>query len=39
MKFSFTKNPESEVFFIENPNLTEKQLFVCGGGEGGKGVE
>ena len=22
MKFSFTKNPESDFFFIKNPNLT-----------------
>ena len=30
MKFSFTKNPESE-FFIKNPNLTKKN---SGGWEG-----
>ena len=33
MKFSFTKNPESEFFFIKNPNL--KNL---AGGRGGVGV-
>ena len=24
VKFSYTKNPESEFFFIKNPNLTKK---------------
>ena len=32
MKFSFTKNPESE-FFIKNPNLTKKSI---AGGRGSK---
>ena len=31
MKFSYTKNPESE-FFIKNPNLTKKNLAVGSGG-------
>ena len=34
MKFSYTKNMESE-FFIKNPNLTQKNLAV---GRGGGGV-
>ena len=34
MKFSFTKNPESE-FFIESPNLTKKILAAGMGGGGG----
>ena len=25
MKISFTKTPESDFFFIENPNLTKKK--------------
>ena len=33
MKYSFTKNPESE-FFIKNPNLTKKNS----GGWEGRGV-
>ena len=33
MKFSDTKNPESE-FFIKNPNLTKKYLAVGRGGVG-----
>ena len=33
MKFSYTKNPESE-FFIKNPNLTKKKKFWRLGGEG-----
>ena len=36
MKFSYTKNPESEFFFIKNPNLTNKILAV--GRERGGGV-
>ena len=35
MKFSYTKNPESELFFIKNPNLTQKILAVGRGGDGG----
>ena len=35
MKFSFTKNPENEFFFIKNPNLTNKKKeFWQVGGEG-----
>ena len=36
MKFSYTKNPESEFFFINNPNLTKKKKkkFWRMGGEG-----
>ena len=34
MKFSYTKNPESD-FFITNPNLTKKNLAVGRGGDGG----
>ena len=34
MKFSFTKNPESDIF-IKNPNLTKK---ILAGGRGGGGV-
>ena len=30
MKFSDTKNPESE-FFIKNPNLTKKNIWRLGG--------
>ena len=33
MKFSFTKNPESD--FIRNPNLTKKIWRVGGDGVGG----
>ena len=29
------KNPESEFFFIKNPNLTKKNLTVGRGGGGG----
>ena len=36
MKFSYTKNLESE-FFIKNPNLTKKILAVGRGGGGGGG--
>ena len=25
MKFSYTKNPESDFFFIKNPNLKKKK--------------
>ena len=32
MKFSLTKNPGSEFFFINNPNLTKK---ILAGGRGG----
>ena len=31
MKFSYTKNPESE-FFIKNPNLTKKFWLLGGDG-------
>ena len=34
MKFSFTKNPESD-FFIKNPNLTKKNSGRWEGGGGG----
>ena len=34
MKFSYSKNPESEFFFIKNPNPTEKKKFWLLGGEG-----
>ena len=39
MKYSFTKNPESE-FFIKNPNLTKKKKkkILAGGRGGGGGV-
>ena len=36
MKFSYTKNLESELF-IKNPNLTKKKNLAVGSG-GGKGV-
>ena len=37
MKFSVTKNPESE-YFIKNPNQTKKKNpFFLGGGGGGAG--
>ena len=36
MKFSFTKNPESE-YFIKNPNITKKNLAGGRGGDGGWG--
>ena len=32
MKFSYTKNTESEFFFIKRPNLTKKILAVGRGG-------
>ena len=36
MKFSFTKNLESEFFFIKNPNLKKKKFWRVGGeGVGG----
>ena len=35
MKYSFTKNPESD-FFIKNPNLTKKKKILAGG-RGGVG--
>ena len=31
MKFSYTKNLESEFFFIKNPNLTIKKFWRSGG--------
>ena len=31
MKFSCTKNPESDFFFIKNPNLTKKKFWRLGG--------
>ena len=34
MKFSYTKNTESEFFFIKNPNLTEKKILAVGRGGG-----
>ena len=35
MKFSYTKNLESEFFFIKNPNLTKKKKKIWRlGGEG-----
>ena len=37
MKFSFTKNPESDVF-IKNPNLTKKIWREGGVGRGGARV-
>ena len=36
MKYSYTKNPESE-FFINNPNITKKILAVGSRGGGGCG--
>ena len=30
MKFSYTKNPESD-FFIQNPTLTKKEFWQLGG--------
>ena len=36
MKFSFTKNPESE-FFIKNPNLTKEKFWRVGGEGLGRG--
>ena len=33
MKLCYTKNPESELFFIKNPNLTKKILVVGRRGE------
>ena len=41
MKFSYTKNPESDFFFIKNPNLKKKKKkkkFCRLGGEGMGGV-
>ena len=41
MKFSFTKNPESDFFiffFIKNPNITKIILANGRGGGGGGGV-
>ena len=38
MKFSFTKNPESDFFFIKNTNLTKKKkkkILADGRGWGG----
>ena len=35
MKFSFTKNLESEFFFIKNPNLKKKKILAGGRGGGG----
>ena len=38
MKFSYTKNPESD-FFIKNPNLTTtKKILAVGRGGGGGGA-
>ena len=34
MKFSYSKNLESDFFFIKNPNLTKKILAVGRGGGG-----
>ena len=34
MKFSFTKNPESE-FFIKNPKSNKKKILAGGRGGGG----
>ena len=34
MKFSYSKNPESEFFFIKNPNLTKKIWRLGGEGVG-----
>ena len=31
MKFSYTKNTESEFFFIKKPNLTKKKFWPFGG--------
>ena len=31
MKFSFTKNPDSDFFYIKNPNLTIKKFWRVGG--------
>ena len=40
MKFSFTKNPESDFFFTNNPNLTKKKKKknMAGGRGGGLSV-
>ena len=35
MKISYTKNLESEFFFIKNPNLTKKIWRLGGEGVGG----
>ena len=40
MKFSYTKNTESDFFFIKNPKLTKnkkKQILAVGRGGGGDG--
>ena len=39
MKFSYTKNLESVVFFIKNPNLTHKKNLAVGRGGGGLWLE
>ena len=36
MKFSYTKNPESDFFFIKNPNLATKKILAVGRGGGWK---
>ena len=33
-EISFTKNPESEIIFIKNPNLTKNKTLWRLGGEG-----
>ena len=38
MKFSYTKNPESQFFFIKNPNLTKRRKILAGGRGWGGGV-
>ena len=38
MKFSYTENPESEIFFIKKPNLTKKKKHLEVGRRGGGGV-
>ena len=37
MKFSYTKNTESEFFFIKKPNLTKKKKILAVG-RGGVGM-
>ena len=36
-KISYTKNLESEYFFIKNPNLTKKKILAVGRGGVGCG--
>ena len=38
MKFSYTKNMESEFFFKKKPNLTKKKKKLATGRREGKGV-